>query len=819
MGQPTELEASDSHADVKCNAGNDGSVTVTFSGGTSPYEVNFNGGGFEAKASPASYSNLTAGTYTWVVKDANGCIIEGSENVGQPTELEASDNHTDVKCNAGNDGSVTVTFSGGTSPYEVNFNGGGFEAKASPASYSNLTAGTYTWVVKDANGCIIEGSEIVGQPTELEASDNHTDVKCNAGNDGSVTVTFSGGTSPYEVNFNGGGFEAKASPASYSNLTAGTYTWVVKDANGCIIEGSESVGQPTALQASDSHADVKCNAGNDGSVTVIFSGGTSPYEVNFNGGGFEAKASPASYSNLTAGTYTWVVKDANGCIIEGSEIVGQPTELEASDNHTDVKCNAGNDGSVTVTFSGGTSPYEVNFNGGGFEAKASPASYSNLTAGTYTWVVKDANGCIIEGSESVGQPTALQINLEAKPETCDGTKTGSIVAIFSGGLGTYMLSIDGGNYFTANSPYEFTGLGAGGHLISIKDNNDCKDSAEITIELIPCETTHCSYTQGFYGNVNGNACLPNGTLSKAQAIMAAAVDAQPGDYFDFGSYANGNYFRLKLSDIIGKPIASDNNIFRMLPGGGTPRKLVGWATYDVPSTWQTDSDPLNYAKGKRGSINNNLLSQTMTLFFNISMDSSLGNVKLKSDFKTVAEVGCGTDDVDPNDPGQVFSISNNVINYWGAGATPTVKDLFKLANDVLGGVVTTVSASEVNGAVDAINRGFDECRIEVPVLYSPLTITEEISIEEEPALFSSYPVPFEKEINIVYDFDSKSDVNIQMYDSRGTLLLNEVDRNVYKGKEYKIQPEFSVGRGKLYFVRIVTDKGVQIKKVLSQNDN
>ena len=349
----------------------------------------------------------------------------------------------------------------------------------------------------------------------------------------------------------------------------------------------------------------------------------------------------------------------------------------------------------------------------------------------------------------------------------------------------------------------------------VKDNCDeLKCSSMFTTPI--CEATHCSYTQGFYGNVNGNACLPDGTLSKAQGIMAAAVDAQPGDYFDFGSYANGNYFRLKLSDIIGKPIASDNNIFRMLPGGGTPRKLVGWATYDVPSTWQSDSDPLNYAKGKRGSINNNLLSQTMTLFFNISMDSSLGNVKLKSDFKTVAELGCGTDDVDPNDPGQVFSISNNVINYWGAGATPTVNDLFILANKVLSGEVTSISASEVNGAVDAINRGFDECRIEVPVLYSPLTVTEEIVVAEETA-FTSYPVPFENEINVVYTFDYKTDVDLQMYDAKGMLLLREVDRNAYKGKQVTLRPKFNVGKGQLFFVKMITNRGVVVKKVYSKN--
>ncbi|WP_169051730.1 hypothetical protein, partial [Flavobacterium sp. H122] len=184
-------------------------------------------------------------------------------------------------------------------------------------------------------------------------------------------------------------------------------------------------------------------------------------------------------------------------------------------------------------------------------------------------------------------------------------------------------------------------------------------SCSSTFKVPECGDAHCSYTQGFYGNVNGNGCLPDGSTSKAQAIMAAAVDAQPGNLYNFGSTFTGNYFTLKLSDIIGQAIAADNNIFKMLPGGGTPRALAGFATYDQPDTW-SDSDPLNFAKGKKGSINNNLLSQTMTLFFNISLDNTLGGVVLKTNFKTVDELGCGTDDVNPDDLGQMFTISQSV---------------------------------------------------------------------------------------------------------------------------------------------------------------
>src|SRR5204862_8181889 len=105
------------------------------------------------------------------------------------------------------------------------------------------------------------GSETVGQPTALVATDGHTNVSCNGGSNGSVTITFSGGTAPYQVNFNGGGFATQTSPAVYNNLAAATYTWVVRDANGCTQTGSETVGQPAALVATDAHNNVSCNGG------------------------------------------------------------------------------------------------------------------------------------------------------------------------------------------------------------------------------------------------------------------------------------------------------------------------------------------------------------------------------------------------------------------------------------------------------------------------------------------------------------------------------------------------------------------------------
>ncbi|MGV3529014.1 MAG: hypothetical protein ACO1OO_08980 [Flavisolibacter sp.] len=698
VGQPAALVASDGHNDALCNGGT-GTVTITFSGGTSPYQVNFNGGGYVTKTSPATY-NVPAGTYTWTVRDNNGCTQSGSETVGQPAALVASDAHNDASCNGGT-GTVTITFSGGTSPYQVDFNGGGYVTKTSPATY-NVPAGTYTWTVRDANGCMQSGSETVGQPSTLVASDAHNDALCNGGT-GTVTITFSGGTSPYQVNFNGGGYVTKTSPATY-NVVAGTYTWTVKDAGGCTQSGSETVGQPAALVASDGHNDPLCNGGT-GTVTITFSGGTSPYQVNFNGGGFVTKTSPATY-NVPAGTYTWTVRDNNGCTQSGSETVGQPSALVATDGHNDALCNGGT-GTVTITFSGGTSPYQVTFNGGGFATKTSPATY-NVPAGTYTWTVRDNNGCTQSGSETVGQPdAAVGGTVNNVTHTCDQTSaaatppysfSGSVsVTGIVGSVVRWESSPDGGTWttvYTGNSTtYNYTGLLNDTYFRAIIQNGPCpeveSEAGLVTIpNCIPRGETHCSYTQGFYGG-KGKAC--DGTASGIPVI-------------DFTNTLIGDGITVGVlgARSVTIPSGGATDLNKIMPGGGTARQL----DYDGDVTVGVDYSTY-YGTGR---IKNVLLSQTITLALNVRIgDGTLADYVLPADgllvtypLTTCGGVSTGTS--------STYTIPMSVINYLGAGAT--VEDLLNLANEVLayGSTGGRPSASNVNAAVDAINRGWDECR-------------------------------------------------------------------------------------------------------------
>ena len=250
-----------------------------------------------------------------------------------------------------------------------------------------------------------------------------------------------------------------------------------------------------------------------------------------------------------------------------------------------------------------------------------------------------------------------------------------------------------------------------------------------------------------------------------------------------------------------------------MPGGGTPRALKQFSTYQQISTWM-DSDPLTYKPGKsnHGSINNNLLSQTIALFFNRSIDPNLDSFELSTTFAT-AGVACGSSIPDMTDI-QIFSISPNVINYLNSHGGATVGNLFVLANLVLGKEVTSVSASDVNGAVDAINRGFDECRIEVSVP-SDFAINSENVTEKD---FTIYPVPFISNFTIQYNFDYESPVDVQIFDSLGNLLLSKTDKEAYKGKEMVIEFPQTYQKGQIFLVRIQTNKGHITKTIVSSTN-
>ncbi len=489
--------------DEACGAA-DGSVTITsVTGGVAPYTYNFNGAGFSATT---AYTGLIAGIYPIIVKDANGCTFSMNvtiNNSGGPTALAT----TVVNENCGaTDGSVTLgAVTGGSAPYQYNFNGMGYSGVT---SYSGLAAGIYPIIVKDANGCIYNLSVTItnsGGPTAL--STTQVNETCGSGN-GSVSIgAVTGGTAPYTYEFNGGGY---LPTTVYSGLSAGTYPINVKDANGCILTINVTITDapgPTALATTV--VNESCSTGNGSIIIGATTGGTAPYIYDFNGSG--SFNSTTSYTGLVAGTYSIEVKDANGCTFSITVPITNttgPTAIAV----TTVNAACGiSDGSVTLgTVTGGTAPYQYNFNSAGF---SSVTTYSGLAAGSYSLIVKDANGCTYTTSVSIsnaGGPTAIATTLVN--ETCTSGNGSVTLGAVTGGTPPYSYNYDNNGYTTTTI---YNGQVAGVHSIDIKDASGCIYSTTVTITDAPGPTAiTTTIVDSTCGNPNGSVTInsvTNGT--------------------------------------------------------------------------------------------------------------------------------------------------------------------------------------------------------------------------------------------------------------------------------------------------------------------
>ncbi len=470
MGTPT---------DDLCNGGNNGSATVTASGGVAPYTYLWSPAG----GTNATGTGLTAGNYTVTVTDFQGCTGTASVTITQPTPVTISiASQTPVVCSVL--GSATANpASGGTSPYTYSWSPSG----GTNLTASNLSAGTYTITATDNHGCIGSASVTITQaPSPVSVTiASQTNVTCTSL--GSATANpATGGSSPYTYSWAPSG----GTNLTASNLSAGTYTITARDNNGCSGTASVTITQAASSVAITiaSHSDVTCST--LGSATANpASGGVAPYTYLWSPSG----GTNLTASNLSAGTYTITATDNNGCTGSVSVTISQTTSPVSVSiaSQTNVSCNTL--GSATANpASGGTSPYTYLWSpSGGTNLMA-----SNLSAGTYTITATDNNGCSGTASVIISQSSSsVSITIASKTTLlCDGF--GYITAhAATGGTPpyTYLWTPSGGTNLATT-----TNLTAGTYTITATDSNGCSGTASETISY----PSHLSVSATVTGNLN-----------------------------------------------------------------------------------------------------------------------------------------------------------------------------------------------------------------------------------------------------------------------------------------------------------------------------
>jgi len=369
---------------------------------------------------------------------------------------------------------------------------------------------------------------VFGQTAPDAVLKSKTNVKCFGGNDGSIEVKVLSGSPIYRYSIFGG------SPYQYSskfvNLFAGNYVVTVRDTNGLTDTVQVTVAEPiSALVVSTPSSllkNVDCNGNNSAYAEALASGGTNPYSYFWN---TSPSQSTVKASNLYAGTYIVTVTDANNCVVSKTITLTQPTALTLSGIVTGVDCKGNSTGSVVLSAGGGTSPYTYKNGTGSYQASA---TFSTLAAGSYTFTVKDANGCTQTVSSTVTEPSVLVLNAAVTNPVCIQDKTGIIALSVTGGTSSFTYRLDSTvnsitKSFVATSTY--SSLYQGKYSAEVKDANGCLDTVQVIIKHFdavkpkPVPRKILTVYLGALGSVNVSANMADSISSDNCGIASLSI--------------------------------------------------------------------------------------------------------------------------------------------------------------------------------------------------------------------------------------------------------------------------------------------------------
>ncbi|PCH94366.1 MAG: hypothetical protein COB85_05715 [Bacteroidetes bacterium] len=690
-----------------------GEPPFTYSWNTSPIQTD------------STATGLSAGSYTVIATDSNGCVDSASITVTEPSAIGPSiTDSTMVLCFGDSTGSATVSAGGGVTPYTYLWDDNNSQTDSTA---TGLQAGTYEVMVTDSNGCIDSVSVVIAQPAAILNANitASTSLLCNGVPTGEITVTGAGGTTTYTYLWNDLGVQTNATA---TGLLAGLYQVILTDANACSDSDTISITEPPAIMLviSDT-ADANCGS-SDGMATVTPTGGIGAYTYLWND---LSSQTDSIATGLPAAAYQVVVTDGNGCKDSISININNLGGGSASiTDTTHILCNGDSIGSATITPSGGSGPYTFSWDD---PDSQTDSIATGLFAGIYTGTVIDNGGCIALATVTITETTALSLVTNVIMDVaCNGGMDGSVDISVTGGTTPYTyLWNDSGSQSNAIA----TGLQAGNYTLVVTDDNSCIDSISgtitepslLTISLIDSVQVACnadatgSATVSSSGGSTPYTYLWNDSNSQTDS-MATGLTA--GTYTAYTTDMNGCMDSVSisitepglLSLTVDADSASCNNyadgqIYVTITGGVSTFSFV-WSTAD-------------------STINTSAISDTSggQLAGTYSVIVTDANGCLASDSATIGqppEISLTAFTLsNPNCNGDTDGMANVIVNtgvspynyMWSSGDTTLIStDAF----NIVGGLAAGTYYVQVSDASGCINS--DTVTITEPTVLS-LTLT------------------------------------------------------------------------------------------------
>ncbi len=255
------------------------------------------------------------GTYTITLTatgpaNAPSTYIQTINILGLTTSVITNNN-----CFGDNNGSASVAVIPiGAAPFFYSWNA---VPEQTTVTATGLAGGMYIVTVNAINSCSATAPVLIGEPAALSNTVNITQPGCGL-TAGSATITVSGGTGPYTYFWSPSGGNGPTA----SGLTPGNYTVTVTDSKLCTEDINLTIATATPPNiAVINKNDASCFGYNDGTATVLATGGAAPYNYSWN---TIPVQNNAMATNLTSGIYAATVTDNNGCTVATSVQINEP---------------------------------------------------------------------------------------------------------------------------------------------------------------------------------------------------------------------------------------------------------------------------------------------------------------------------------------------------------------------------------------------------------------------------------------------------------------------------------------------------------------
>ncbi|MEM7367503.1 MAG: gliding motility-associated C-terminal domain-containing protein [Bacteroidota bacterium] len=455
LQNPLAMTLSPTHSDPSCHGLTDGALSISVNQGMAPFEIREAGGSWQ---SGTSLQGIGAGSYQIDIRDQQGCISSTHINLNEPQPLMTHAQHIDPSCANTCDGSILLSASGGMAPYQ--FRMGGAATDSLEASFCE---GKYAVEVIDAHGCLWADSVVLHTPEAVQATISTTLPSCPGHCDGELTLSSTGGLSPYRYFV-----EGTETSAHIQNLCAGRYLIEVVDANDCPWSTEVDIEDPAPFQMEVSVESISCVASCDGQIRFLPPPAQGPYSYFVN-----EVASDPHMDNLCAGSYRLKVVNSEGCSWDSTLVLEDPAPLTATVHTQDPGCNKQCDGILDMQVQGGTSPYQYVVKGA---PQAGPMA-DGFCSGVYPVLIEDANGCQWTTQVELHEPELFEVMVASSPTSCQSACDGEAAFMPIGGQAPFHYWVD-----TSQVDSVIDQLCATDHVVEVSDAGGCRVQLPFTIE-------------------------------------------------------------------------------------------------------------------------------------------------------------------------------------------------------------------------------------------------------------------------------------------------------------------------------------------------